>query len=156
QEAVEGVDVVLQRRAGGGHVQVLQDRAQQLGRGEGGVDDEGGGRARVQPGEEVAGQRRLARSDLAGDEDGPALLLAPELEVGEGLGVALRQVEVLGIGCEVERLLGESVEGLVHYLAPSASTKLRIRSRAPSRRIRNSTPSRGGLPSGTGSSRTTW
>ena len=74
--------------ARGRDVQVLEDRAQQLGRGERGVEHERGGGARVEAGEEVAGERRLARAHLARDEDEAAPLLAPELEVREGLGVA--------------------------------------------------------------------
>ena len=45
EEAVQRVDVVLERGAGSGDVEVLEDRAQQLRRGEGGVEHEGGGRA---------------------------------------------------------------------------------------------------------------
>jgi hypothetical protein len=103
-------------------VEILEDRAEELRGGERRIDHEGGGRARVEPGEEIAGQRRLAGTHLAGDEDEPALLLAAELEVREGLGVALRQIEVLGVGREVERLLGQAVEGLVHQLPPPPST----------------------------------
>ena len=68
QEAVERVHVVLERRAGHGDVQVLQDRAQQLLAGERRVEHERGGGARVEPGQEAAGERRLAGADLAGDQ----------------------------------------------------------------------------------------
>ena len=60
--------------------------------------------------------------DLAGDEDEAAALPPPELEVGHGFGVPWRQVEVLRVGGQVERLLGESVEGLVHALFPAQFT----------------------------------
>ncbi len=88
--------------------------AQQLDRRHRGVEDDGGGGARVEAGKEVAGESRLARSHLAGDEDEAALLLATELQVGERLGVALGQVQVLGVRGQVERLLREAVVALVH------------------------------------------
>jgi hypothetical protein len=116
QEPVERVHVVLQGRTRGRDVQVFEDGAQQLGRGQGGVEHERGGGARIEARQEVARERGLARADLARDEDEPALLLAPELEVREGLGVTLGEVQVLGVGGQVERLLREAVEGLVHLL----------------------------------------
>ena len=125
QESVQRVDVVLERAAGDGDVQVLEGRAQQLGRGERRIEHEGSGGARVEPREEIARERRLARSHLTGDEDESAPLAPAELQVGEGLRVALGQVEVLGVRGEVEGLLREPVVGLVH--GPTSPAPLRRR-----------------------------
>jgi hypothetical protein len=114
QERVELVHEVLERRARRLYVEVLEDRAQELGGGEGRIHDDGGGGVVGELAQEVAGERRLARPHLAGEQDEPAALALPELEVGEGLGVPSREVEILGVGGEVERLLGEAVPGFVH------------------------------------------
>ena len=90
-------------------VKVVEDRAEELGRGQGGVEHHRGVRLRGQVGQEVACERRLARAHLAGDEDEAAPLAVAELEMGEGLGVPLGEIEVLGIRGQVEGLLGEAV-----------------------------------------------
>src|SRR5258708_32786093 len=92
----------------------MEEGAEELVGGQGRVDAEGGRGARVEARQEVAREGGLARARLPRDEDEPALLLAPELEMREGFGVARRKVEVLRIGSEVEQLLGKGVEVLVH------------------------------------------
>ena len=89
EEAVEGVHEALLRGAVRRDVEVVEDRAQELVRGEGGVEHEGGVGVRAELREEVAGECRLPGSHLPGDEDEPAALAPAELEVGERLRVPL-------------------------------------------------------------------
>jgi hypothetical protein len=96
-------------------VEVVHDRLQELGRGEGRVEDDRRGRALGQLAHEVARGGGLARPHLARDQDEAAALAPSELEVREGLAVPPRQIEVLRVGGEVEGLLGEAVVGLVHF-----------------------------------------
>ena len=111
---MERVHEALLRVSLGRHVQVVEDRAEELVGGERGVEDERGVGVGPELREEVAGERRLAGAHLAGDQDEAAALAPAELEVGEGLGVPVGEVEVLRVGSEVEGLLAEAVPGLVH------------------------------------------
>ena len=63
-------------------VEVVQNRDQQLDRGQRRVEDDGGRRLVVDLAEEGSSQRRLAGSDLAGDHDEAAALSPAELQVG--------------------------------------------------------------------------
>ncbi len=64
--------------------------------------------------QQAADDRRLARADLAGDDDETLALVEPVLEIGERALVAAAAVVERRIGVELEGLPGQSVEGFVH------------------------------------------
>ena len=105
QEAVERVHVVLSDVPVAGTCRSSRIERSSSAARERGVEHERGGVSGVEPRQEVARERGLARAHLARDQDEAAPLLAPELEVREGLGVLGREVEVLRVGGEVEGLL---------------------------------------------------
>ncbi len=119
QEAMEGVHQLLERLAVARHVEVVEGRPEQLGRGEDRVEHHRGCGVLGQTCQEVAGQGGLARAHLARDQDEAAALATSELEVGERLGVPLREVEKFRVGGEVEGFLGEPVPLFVHGAAPT-------------------------------------
>ena len=119
EEAVQRVDqALLASRPRGFTCRSSRIGAQELGRGERGVEHDRGVGVGAELREEVARERRLAGAHLAGDEDEAAALAPAELEVGEGLRVPLGQVQVLRVRREVEGLLAEAVPGLVHGRVP--------------------------------------
>jgi hypothetical protein len=93
-----------------GHPEVLQRVLQQAVEREGGVvdvRDRGGGIELLQQRLE---QRRLARADLAGEDDEAFTLLDAVLELGEGFPVPGGQEQEPGVRGEVERVLRELIE----------------------------------------------
>ena len=70
-------------------------------------------------------QRRLARSDLAGDDDEAGLALEAVAQVVERLLVDAARIEVFGIRAERERTFAELVEPFVHAQMPPTSARAR-------------------------------
>ena len=111
---MQGVHVVLERGPRDGHAQVLEGRAQQLGRAQGRVEHEGGGGARVQTAEEVAGEGGLAGPDLAGDEHEGLAVLDPEPQMGERFHVLGAREDEPGLVAGRERVLVQAEMALKH------------------------------------------
>jgi len=59
-------------------------------------------------------QGRLARSDVAGDDDEPGASFDAVAKVVERLGVDPARVEIFRIGAEIERPFAQVVETFIH------------------------------------------
>ena len=68
----------------------------------------------VEPPHRRLQQRRLARSDLARDDDESGVPFDTVAQIVQRLGVDAARIEVVGIGAERERSLAEVVEALIH------------------------------------------
>src|SRR5262249_62153834 len=68
----------------------------------------------IEPAHRGLEQRRLAGSDLAGDDDEPGAALDSVSQVDERLAMDLARVEVVGIRAEGKRPLPEVVEAFIH------------------------------------------
>ena len=64
-------------------------------------------------------QRRLARPDLAGDDDEAGVAFDAVAQVAERLPVDPARVQVVGVGAERERPLAKVVEAFIHDVSAS-------------------------------------
>ena len=87
------------------------------------VGDERHRRRLVQPLEQRLEQRRLARADLAGQQDEALALLDPVEELGERLLVRRRQVEEAGIRRRIERRLPQPKKARSMVMARQARSR---------------------------------
>ena len=69
---------------------------------------------RIQLGQQAAHHRRLARADIAGDDDEALVLVHAVLEIGHRAPVLPAAEVERRIGIELKGLVGEPVEGFVH------------------------------------------
>ncbi len=65
--------------------------------------------------EQAAQHRRLAGTDLAGDDDEAFVARDAVLEVRFGAPVLLAAEEEVRVGIELERVAAQAVEGFVHF-----------------------------------------
>ena len=84
-------------------------------------------------------QRRLARSDLAGDDDEAGVSFDAVAQVAQRLGVHPARIEVVGIRAQRERPLAQVVEAFIH---DGRASRLVRRRRARAARVRAARRSR--------------
>ena len=91
-------------------------------------------------------ERRLSGPDVSGHHDESFAAADGVLKQLERVGVRLASIQVLRIGCQAERLLGEPVIVFVHQCAPAGARILGVSRITSSKRFKVTTVERPNHP----------
>ena len=137
------------RFVAGDDAEVLQDPLQQVFLGQKRVQNQRRERLPIDLLEQRPAERRLSGPDVAGDDDESFAAADGVLQQLERVGVRLAAVQVLRIGRQAERLLGEPVIVFVHQCAPAGATIVGVSRITSSNRFRVTTVERPNHPPAT-------